>query len=481
MSSGGSGPRCLASRSGAGAGAAVHSGAVRARCRRGGLALGVVAVAAAVAVVGSVPASATIAFGPAEHFPTGSSFGPGPGATTTLALDVDGDGDVDVVTTDWFGDGPLVLRNTGTGGYGAPEPIAGAGDIGALAAGDVDGDGRSDLVGRDAEGVVVLLAAGDGTFVPGDRLPVSANAQQSIALVDANGDERLDVVTPERLGIRVLFGHGDGTFELGPSSPLAGLLADLKPADLDGDAVPDVVVADATPLTQRVVALRGNGDGTFAESGSGRVGYGPEAVMAGDLDGDGVDDAVSVDSFSVFGQPPSFSITVLLADGHGAFGAPATYPTGDGPVSGALADFDGDGALDVAVSAVGSSVVAVYAGDGAGGLTEVGRFPVVRQPQTPAAADVDGDGWVDIVVLGVGQLSVLRNTMGADGAGGAGATTTTSTSPAPAAAPSGASPAGALPSTGPAWPVWVPVTLLGVGLILLRRRGGTVSHHGNEW
>ena len=79
-------------------------------------------------------------------------------------------------------------------------------------------------------------------------------------------------------------------------------------------------------------------------------------------------------------------------------------------MSGALADFNGDGHLDVAVSAVGSSVVTIYAGDGAGGLTEVGRPAVVRQPQTPAPADLDGDGRTDIAVPGVGQLSVLRNT-----------------------------------------------------------------------
>jgi hypothetical protein len=135
--------------------------------------------------------------------------------------------------------------------------------------------------------------------------------------------------------------------------------------------------------------------------------------MAGDLDGDGRDDAVSVDSFSVFNAPPSFSITVLLGDGRGGFRASRAYATGDGPVSGALSDFNGDGLLDVAVSAVGNSVVTVYAGDGTGGLAEIARSPVVRQPQTPAAADLNGDGSTDIAVPGVGQLSVLRNTTAA--------------------------------------------------------------------
>jgi hypothetical protein len=410
--------------------------------------------------VPAASAGATIAFAPAEQFPTGSAIGPGPGAVTTIAIDVDGDTDVDVVTTDWFGDGPLVLRNTGTGSFGAAVPITGAADVGALAAGDVTGDGRPDLVGRENNGVVVLTGNGDGTFTVGARVAVSSNAQQSVAVIDTNGDHRLDIATPAQLGVQLLLGHGDGTFSVGTVTPLMGLLADIKAANLDGDGIADLLVADATPLTQRIVAFRGNGDGTFVQSGEGVVGYGPEAVMAGDLNGDGRDDAVSVDSFSAFNTPPSFSITVLLGDGHGGFRPPAAYPTGDGPVSGALADFNADGRLDVAVSAVGSSVVTVYAGDGAGGLVEAGRLTVVRQPQTPVAADFNRDGGIDIAVPGVGQLSVLRNASAAP-------PSAASTVPGqPRAAPS----VGALAASGPLPPLWVGAMALGLSLVLRRRR-----------
>ena len=411
---------------------------------------------------GVMLAAGGLVFAPAQHYPTDSSMGPGPGATTTIAVDVDGDGDVDVVATDWFGDGPLVLRNDGKGAFGAPAPIAGASGVGALAAGDLNGDGRSDLVGRDSGGVIPLLGNGDGTFTAAPAVPVTGNAQQSVAVVDTNGDGRLDVVTPERLGVQVLLGRGDGTFSVGSVAPLMGLLADIKPANLDGDGVADLVVADATPLTQRIVALRGKGDGTFDESGAGPVGYGPEAVMAGDLDRDGRDDAVSVDSFSGLNSPPTFSITVLLGDGQGGFRPPATYPTGDGPVSGALADFDDDGALDVSVSAVGSSEVAVYAGDGRGGITEAGRLPVVRQPQTPAVADFDGNGTIDIAVPGVGALSVLRNTRAVSGEGVGGPAPTTQVA-APTPAPSGRS----LPASGQGPPFGIGLGAL-AGLVILR-------------
>ncbi len=421
---------------------------------------------AALFVALATAASGATWFAAPEHFPTGSSIGPGPGAVTTIALDVDGDDDMDVVTTDWFGDGPLVLRNSGDGRFGGPSPIVGASDVGALATGDLNGDGRPDLVARDATGVVALIATGDGSFEAGAHVAVSANAQQSVVVFDTNGDRAVDIVTPESSGVRVVFGRGDGTFDVGPVSPLLGLLADAKPANLDGDGRADLVVVDANPLTPQVVALRGQGDGTFVESGRGTVGYGPEAVMAGDLDGDGRDDAVSVDSFSVFNAPPSFSITVLLGDGAGGFSPPATYPTGDGPVSGALADIDGDGALDVVVSAVGSSVVTVYAGDGAGDLGEVGRFQVVRQPQTPVVADLDGDDRPDIAVPGVGQLSVLRNTIGPGAATSTTSTTsTTSSTTSPSVRPASTE---RLPATGGMAPLWPVAAALGTSLILRR-------------
>lgn len=366
--------------------------------------------AVVVLALGPAHAGSDISFSSAENHPTGSAYGPGPGATTTVALDADEDLDLDVVITDWFGQGPLVLLNDGTGRFGAPVSIAGAGNVGALGSGDLNEDGHTDLVGRDTSGVVVMLANGDGSFRVSGRTALSGNAQQSIAVTDVNADGRVDVATPERDGVRVLFGSGDGTLAAGPLSPLVGLLSDIEPADLEGDGKVDLLVADATPLRQRIVALRGSGDGRFTESGSGVVGYGPEAVMGGDLDGDGRADAVSVDSFSAFNSPPRFSITVLLGDGAGAFRSATTLVTGNGPVSGALGDFNNDRVLDIAVSAVGSSIVTIYRGNGAGGFTEVLRPSVARQPQTPVAADFDGDQRVDLVVPGVGSMSVLRNT-----------------------------------------------------------------------
>ncbi len=78
-----------------------------------------------------------------------------------------------------------------------------------------------------------------------------------------------------------------------------------------------------------------------------------------DLNGDGDLDAVVPDGYGL-------GISVLLGDGHGRLtptsGSPLQDPAGAGPV--AIADFNGDGKLDFAVSNQFASSVSVWLGDG---------------------------------------------------------------------------------------------------------------------
>ena len=118
---------------------------------------------------------------------------------------------------------------------------------------------------------------------------------------------------------------------------------------------------------------------------------------------------VTSDSFSIINMPPRFSITVMLSDGNGGFASSTTYPTANGPVSGAVGDLNADGHPDVVVAGVIGTGLAVYANDGTGALTQVTVPAVATAPQTPAIADMNGDGRPDVTVPGVSQLSVLIN------------------------------------------------------------------------
>src|SRR5207249_1194664 len=85
---------------------------------------------------------------------------------------------------------------------------------------------------------------------------------------------------------------------------------------------------------------------------------GSSLVVAGDVNGDGHTDLVT-------------SVSVLLGDGAGGFGAPQNYAVGANPSSVAVADFNRDGKPDLVTANTGSSPgyagsVSVLLGNGDG-------------------------------------------------------------------------------------------------------------------
>src|SRR5207253_8208243 len=88
---------------------------------------------------------------------------------------------------------------------------------------------------------------GDGTF----KTVVSYNAGGPISITagDVNGDGKPDLVVGTSAGVAVLLGNGDGTFQPLVNYPSGGSIPDsytdsVALADVNGDAKPDVLVAN---------------------------------------------------------------------------------------------------------------------------------------------------------------------------------------------------------------------------------------------
>jgi hypothetical protein len=80
-----------------------------------------------------------------------------------------------------------------------------------------------------------------------------------------------------------------------------------------------------------------------------------------------------------------------------SFLPPATYDVGLKPREPAIADFDGDGQLDLAVTLNQGSAVAVLRGDGLGNFTEPTTYATGSQPWGLRVADLNKDGRLDLI------------------------------------------------------------------------------------
>jgi uncharacterized protein (TIGR03437 family) len=426
-----------------------------------------------------------------------------------IAADVNGDGYPDLVLTDTGGltasdanGGLWVLLNNKDGTFGAPVQYpAGPGPYYVFAA-DVNGDGKLDLVASDSytANIAILIGNGDGTFKAATLIP-GGKSPGALVAADFNNDGHVDLAAIDGVACTILLflGNGDGTFQQPTSTPGGLSFGDLVFADFNNDGFIDLAAAyagsndaimflnngkggfapspahllggsplaldfsDPTPAgfflfstdinTLQTVITPGDANGTLlAPQLWPTMGIGATALATGDINGDGLSDAVITDRVDYiasvlinegnysFKAPVTYSLVTsadatpspsaaalvalrpgakpdlvvadkgalsgvtggvltLLNNGNGTFGTAASFPAGANPNGMIVIDLNGDGNPDVAVSDAGSSpgAVSVLLGDGQGNFAAPVSYLSGQSGVAIASADVNGDGKSDLI------------------------------------------------------------------------------------
>jgi hypothetical protein len=284
----------------------------------------------------------------------GVNYGTGGTWEYVAVADFNQDGKLDIATLD-VSSGTIQIYNGAGNGTFTVGPTAATGDIHSktLIAADFNKDGFPDLAVANStnQNLGVFLNNTLGNFSAETTLSLSGAPDQVLA-ADVNKDGKLDLLGLEAgCGcVAVLLGNGDGTFGVENDASIGNIAFQIAVGDLNGDGNPDLVIAiDDTVGGEGIQVALGKGDGTFNTPSAVYPSTlqpnflylpTPSYLSLVDLDGNGKLDAVFTNSN--YG-----TVGVMYGVGDGTFFDPVEYPTGGGAYGLALADMNGDGAVDV--------------------------------------------------------------------------------------------------------------------------------------
>ena len=274
--------------------------------------------------------------------------------------DINGDGFVDMIFAP-DGNYPsyhfATALNNGNGTF-APTVVTNvfACGEGTIDAADLDGDGDLDIVLTEEETCVnqearIFIFRNDGNqnFVRMTDIVLPGRLPHGLTLADVTGDGEIDIITVLSDGMGVFPGNGNLTF----GAPIISTTAPykFKMADFNHDGLLDLgmIMQQDSFGTELIGTALGNGNGTFqavrTQSGSSvlenlRI---SDDIHAGDIDGDGTPDLVVLNY-------ASNDVSVFLVNPDGSLRPHQRYGIGNTPQLGTIADFDGDGRIDVAAA-----------------------------------------------------------------------------------------------------------------------------------
>jgi hypothetical protein len=257
------------------------------------------------------------------------------------------------------------------------------------------------IAGSSGLGIQVFRPQPDGRLALTQTLPTAAS--YVVRLADLDGDGRLDLIGRPFVGgtTMVWMQAADGSFGTPRTLALeANGFGSLAAGDINGDGRVDIVSVGSESLPGHEIGIAyQQADGSFAvQYFSPPAGDAVQGVAIGDVNGDGRADLV-------LGLSSSDSVGVMPQMASGQLGPLTVIKSGPDVLGVVLGDVDGDGRMDVVSYGWGGWPLALHRQRGDGSLGGAEIFPVgsygLNSPGLAALGDINGDGRVDIAYAGV--------------------------------------------------------------------------------